>query len=124
MNKNFIRFLIFLFVILVIGSSLTFVLWPNYQYDFLISFIINLINAMIGYLVSKKYFNSDNSTFYQMIYGVMFIRFMIILSLMLFLITYEYVNMNPFFLSFVFFYVLFQIFEIKSLIILNKKNKK
>ena len=124
MNKNFIRFLIFLFVILVIGSSLTFVLWPNYQYDFLISFIINLINAMIGYLVSKKYFNSDNSTFYQMIYGVMFIRFMIILSLMLFLITHEYVNMNPFFISFVFFYVLFQIFEIKSLIILNNKNKK
>ena len=124
MNKNFIRFLIFLFVILVIGSSLTFVLWPNYQYDFLISFIINLINVMIGYLVSKKYFNSDNSTFYQMIYGTMFIRFMIILSLMLFLITYEYVNMNPFFISFVFFYVLFQIFEIKSLIILNNKNKK
>jgi len=124
LNKNFIRFLIFLFVILVIGSSLTFVLWPNYQYDFLISFIINLINVMIGYLVSKKYFNSDNSTFYQMIYGTMFIRFMIILSLMLFLITYEYVNMNPFFISFVFFYVLFQIFEIKSLIILNNKNKK
>ena len=124
MNKNFIRFLIYLFVILLIGSSLTFVLWPNYQYDFLISFIINLINVMIGYLVSKKYFNSDNSTFYQMIYGTMFIRFMIILSLMLFLITYEYVNMNPFFISFVFFYVLFQIFEIKSLIILNNKNKK
>ena len=124
MNKNFIRFLIYLFVILLIGSSLTFVLWPNYQYDFLISFIINLINVMIGYLVSKKYFNSDNSTFYQMIYGTMFIRFMIILSLMLFLITYEYVNMNPFFISFVFFYVLFQIFEIKSLITLNNKNKK
>ena len=105
MNKNFIRFLIYLFVILLIGSSLTLILWPNYQYDFLISFIINLINTMIGYLVSKKYFNSDNSTFYQMIYGAMFIRFMIILSLMLFLITYEYVNMNPFFLSFVFYYM-------------------
>ena len=124
MNKNFIRFLIFLFVILVIGSSLTFVLWPNYQYDFLISFIINLINVMIGYLVSKKYFNSDNSTFYQMIYGTMFIRFMIILSLMLFLINYQYVNMIPFFISFVCLYVLFQAFEIKSLIILNNKNKK
>ena len=124
MNKNFIRFLIYLFVILLIGSSLTFMLWPNYQYDFLISFIINLINTMIGYLVSKKYFNSDNSTFYQMIYGTMFIRFMIILSLMLFLINYQYVNKNPFFISFVFFYVLFQIFEIKSLIILNNKNKK
>ena len=108
----------------MIGSSLTFVLWSNYQYDFLISFIINLINTMIGYLVSKKYFNSNNSTFYQMIYGTMFIRFMILLSLMLFLINYQYVNMNPFFISFVFFYVLFQIFEIKSLIILNNKNKK
>jgi len=124
LNKNFIRFLIFLFVILVIGSSLTFVLWPNYQYDFLISFIINLINTMIGYLVSKKYFNSDNSTFYQMIYGTMFIRFMIILSLMVFLINYQYVNMIPFFISFVCLYVLFQAFEIKSLIILNNKNKK
>ena len=92
--------------------------------DFLISFIINLINTVIGYLVSKKYFNSDNSTFYQMIYGMMFIRFMIILSLMLFLMHYQYVNMIPFFISFVCFYVLFQVFEINSLILLNKKNKK
>ena len=82
--------------------------------DFLVSFIINLINTVIGYLVSKKYFNSDNSTFYQMIYGTMFIRFMIILSLMLFLISYQYVNMIPFFISFVCFYVLFQAFEISS----------
>ena len=92
--------------------------------DFLVSFIINLINTVIGYLVSKKYFNADNSTFYQMIYGTMFIRFMIILSLMLFLISYDYVNMIPFFISFVCFYVLFQIFEISSLINLNRENKK
>ena len=92
--------------------------------DFLISFIINLINTVIGYLVSKKYFNADNSTFYQMIYGTMFIRFMIILSLMLFLISYNYVNMIPFFISFVCFYVLFQIFEISSLIKFNRESKK
>ena len=92
--------------------------------DFLISFIINLINTVIGYLVSKKYFNSENSTFYQMIYGTMFIRFMIILSLMLFLISYQYVNMIPFFISFVCFYVLFQVFEISSLIRFNKQIKK
>ena len=92
--------------------------------DFLISFIINLINTVIGYLVSKKYFNADNSTFYQMIYGTMFIRFMIILSLMLFLISYQYVNMIPFFISFVCFYVLFQVFEISSLIKFNRESKK
>ena len=92
--------------------------------DFLIAFIINLINTVIGYLVSKKYFNSENSTFYQMIYGTMFIRFMIILSLMLFLISYQYVNMIPFFISFVCFYVLFQVFEISSLIRFNKQIKK
>ena len=92
--------------------------------DFLISFIINLINTVIGYLVSKKYFNADNSTFYQMIYGTMFIRFMIILSLMLFLISYQYVNMIPFFISFVCFYVLFQAFEISSLIRFNKEIKR
>ena len=92
--------------------------------DFLVSFIINLINTVIGYLVSKKYFNSDNSTFYQMIYGTMFIRFMIILSLIFFLISYDYVNMIPFFISFVCFYVLFQAFEISSLIRFNKEIKK
>jgi len=92
--------------------------------DFLISFTINLINTVIGYLVSKKYFNSDNSTFYQMIYGTMFIRFMIILSLMLFLISYDYVSMVPFFISFICFYILFQIFEISSLIKFNRENKK
>ena len=92
--------------------------------DFLISFIINLINSVIGYLISKKYFNSDNSTFYQMIYGTMFVRFMIILCLMLLLINYEYVKMIPFFISFVCFYVLFQAFEIKLLMKLNKENKK
>ena len=92
--------------------------------DFLISFIINLINAVIGYLVSKKYFNSDNSTFYQMIYGTMFVRFVVILCLMLLLISYQYVEMIPFFISFMCFYVLFQIFEIKSLLNLNKESKK
>ena len=92
--------------------------------DFLISFTINLINTVIGYLVSKKYFNADNSTFYQMIYGTMFIRFMIILSLMLFLISYDYVSMVPFFISFICFYILFQIFEISSLIKFNRENKK
>ena len=92
--------------------------------DFLISFTINLINTVIGYLVSKKYFNADNSIFYQMIYGTMFLRFMVILSLMLFLISYDYVNMIPFFISFVCFYVLFQIFEISSLIRFNKESRK
>ena len=92
--------------------------------DFLVSFIINLINTVIGYLVSKKYFNSDNSTFYQMIYGTMFIRFILLLSLILFLIRFGYVNMIPFFISFVFFYVLFQAFEINSLIQFNRQSKK
>ena len=114
----------YLFVILLIGSSLTFILWPDYQYDFLISFIINLINTVIGYLVSKKYFTSDNSTFYQMIYGTMFIRFFMILLLMLFLINYNYVQKIPFFMSFVLFYTIFQAFEIKFLIKLNQHTKK
>ena len=123
MNKIFIRFLIYLFVILLIGSSLTFMLWPNYQYDFLISFIINIINTVIGYLISKKYFTSDNSTFYKMVYGTMFIRFFIILFLMLFLINYNHVQKIPFFISFMIFYILFQAFEIKSLIQLNQHTK-
>ena len=92
--------------------------------DFLISFTINLINTVIGYLVSKKYFNAASSIFYQMIYGTMFVRFIVILSLMLFLINYNYVNMIPFFISFVCFYVLFQIFEISSLIRFNRGIKK
>ena len=92
--------------------------------DFLISFIINLINTVVGYLVSKKYFNASSSIFYQMVYGTMFIRFVVILSLMLFLINYNHVNMIPFFLSFISFYVLFQTFEIFSLIRFNKENKK
>ena len=118
------RFLIFLFVILVIAGSLTYTFWPDYQYDFLVSFLINLFNTVSGYIVSKKYFNSDNSTFYQMIYGTMFIRFISLLSLILFLINYNYVDMIPFFISFVCFYVLFQIFEISSLINFNRENKK
>ena len=118
------RFLIFLFVILVIAGSLTYTFWPDYQYDFLVSFLINLFNTVSGYIVSKKYFNSDNSTFYQMIYGTMFLRFMIMLFFMLSLISYNYVQMVPFFMSFMFFYVLFQIFEIRSLIQFNRINKK
>ena len=92
--------------------------------DFLISFIINLINTVVGYLVSKKYFNASSSIFYQMVYGTMFIRFVVILSLMLFLINYNHVNMIPFFLSFISFYVLFQTFEIFSLIRFNRESKK
>ncbi len=114
------RFLIFLFVILVMVISSVMSFWPEYQKDFLISFLINFVNAVIGYLVSKKYFNATNSIFYTMIYGTMFLRFILMLISMLFLILNGYVNMVPFFLSFMAFYVLFQIFEINSLLILNK----
>ncbi len=114
------RFLIFLFVILVIiGTTISFI-WYQYRYDFLISLVINFINAMLGYIVSKKYFNSSNSMFYTMIYGTMFLRFMLMLLSMLFLILNGYVNMIPFFLSFMLFYILFQIFEINTFLTLNK----
>ena len=110
------RFLIFLFVILVIVISSAMSFWPEYKNDFLISFLINFINAVIGYVVSKKYFNAINSIFYTMIYGTMFLRFMLMLSSMLVLILNGFVNMVPFFLSFMIFYVFFQIFEITSLL--------
>ena len=116
------RFLIFLFVILVMAGSLALNIWPEYQYDFLISFIINMFNAVIGYVVSKKYFNSVNSVFYTMIYGTMFLRFMFMLSVMLILILNDFVNMTSFFLSFMTFYVFFQIFEIHSFLSFQKVN--
>lgn len=81
-----------------------------------------MFNTVFGYLVSKKYFNSINSVFYTMIYGTMFIRFMLMLSSMLILILNDFVNMVPFFISFMVFYVLFQMFEIKSLLSFNEAN--
>ena len=116
------RILIFLFVILVMVSSSAFNIWPEYQYDFLVSFTINMLNAVFGYFVSKKYFNSINSVFYTMIYGTMFLRFMLMLSSMLFLILNDFVNMIPFFLSFMAFYVFFQIFEITSLLSFHEQD--
>ena len=116
------RFLIYLFVILLIGGYLIFN-WYDYRYDFLISFIINLFNTVIAYLVSKKYFNSNNSIFYKMRYGTMFLRFIVMLSLILVLINGLYVNKIPFFMSFMIFYILFQVVEITFLIQLNKQRR-
>ena len=115
-------FLIFLFVILVMAGGLALNFWPEYQFDFLISFTINMINAVLGYVVSKKYFNSNNSTFYTMIYGTMFLRFMLMLTTILVLILQDLVNMVPFFISFMFSYVFFQIFEINSFLSFHKAN--
>ena len=116
------RFLIFLFVILVvIGLIISFV-WYQYKNDFLISFIINFINTVLGYIVSKKYFNSSNSMFYTMIYGTMLIRFIFSLSAMLILILNGFVNTIPFFLSFMGFYIFFQIFEISSILNFNRNS--
>ena len=54
MINFFMRFLIFLFVILtIIGTTISFI-WYQYRYDFLISLVINFINAMLGYIVSKN----------------------------------------------------------------------
>ena len=114
------RFLIFLFVILVMVISSAMSFWPEYQKDFLILFLINFINAIVGYTVSKKYFYAGNSIFYTMIYGTMFLRFILMLISMLFLILNGFVNMVPFFLSFMIFYIVFQIFEINTLLVLNK----
>ena len=106
----FIRFIIFLFVILGISIWVTLNYFPEYYWDFLVSFVINLLNGIMGYIVSKKYFNASNSIFYTMIYGTMFIRFMFILSAMLILILNGFVNQIPFFISFVCFYIFFQAF--------------
>jgi hypothetical protein len=122
--KIFIRFIIFLFVILGISIWVTLNYFPEYSWDFLVSFIINLLNGIMGYIVSKKYFNASNSMFYTMIYGTMFIRFMFMLSAMLILILNGFVNQTPFFLSFVCFYISFQAFEIKSFLLLNEQSRK
>jgi hypothetical protein len=122
--KIFIRFIIFLFVILGISIWVTLNCFPEYSWDFLVSFVINLLNGIMGHIVSKKYFNASNSMFYTMIYGTMFIRFMLILSAILILIFNGFVNQVPFFISFVCFYISFQAFEIGSFLQLNNKNKK
>lgn len=122
--KIFIRFIIFLFVILGISIWATLNYLPGYSCDFLVSFIINLLNGIMGYIVSKKYFNASNSMFYTMIYGAMLIRFMLIFSAILILILNGFVNQTPFFISFVCFYICFQAFEIGSFLQLNNKDKK
>ena len=119
-----IRFIIFLFVILAISIWATLNYFPGYSWDFLVSFIINLLNGIMGYIVSKKYFNASNSMFYTMIYGAMLIRFMLIFSAILILILNGFVNQTPFFISFVCFYICFQAFEIGSFLQLNNKDKK
>ena len=116
------RILIFLFVILVIVASAISFIWNNYINDFLISLVINFLNTVLGYYVSKKYFNAPQTMFYTMIYGTMFVRFIILLSAMLLLILNEYVNTVPFFLSFMVFYIISQIFEIKSFLSFNRLN--
>ena len=122
--KIFIRFIIFLFVILGISIWATLNYFPGYSWDFSVSFIINLLNGIMGYIVSKKYFNASNSMFYTMIYGSMLIRFMLIFSAILILILNGFVNQIPFFISFVCFYICFQAFEIGSFLQLNNKDKK
>ncbi len=116
------RFLIFLFVILaIIAASISFI-WYNYINDFLISLVINFLNTVLGYYVSKKYFNASQSLFYTMIYGTMFMRFIFLVSTMLILILNNYVNSIPFFMSFMIFYIFSQIFEIKSYLNFNRLN--
>ena len=101
-------------MILVIGFF-PFLAWgQNYWFEFACAFGISLINAIVGYYLVVSSFSESNSEFYKKVYGGMLVRMAFVLGFAIYMITFEYVQSIPFFLSLMVFYTIHQWTEISG----------
>ena len=102
------------FVIAVVGFF-PFLSWGlPYKNEILISFLLSLVNAIVGYVLVLKNHGAEHNTFMKNVYGGMIIRMAFVLGFSLYMTMNGYLQTIPFFMSLMVFYVVHQWTEISS----------
>jgi len=110
-------------VLIIIGLFPFLAWWTQYSRELLIAFGLSLLNATAGYLLAVHFFREKNTVFTKYVYGGMLVRMIFLIGFALYMISNGHVQSIPFFISFMFFYIIHQWTEITSWIkILPKQN--
>ena len=78
------------------------------------SFLISLINAVIGYYLVLISIDRPDGEFYTYVYGGMLVRMFVVFSFSIYMIKGDYVLMVPYMLFLILFYTIHQWIEISS----------
>ena len=78
------------------------------------SFLISLINAIIGYYLVLISIDRPDGEFYTYVYGGMLARMFVVFSFSIYMIKSNYVLMVPYMLFLIIFYTIHQWIEISS----------
>tara|TARA_Y100000588_G_C13564652_1_gene631924 strand:+ start:140 stop:523 length:384 start_codon:yes stop_codon:yes gene_type:complete len=113
--KTFLKNLIIGTIIILAVCLFPLLKWgADYWFEFLSAFLISLINAIVGYFLAISSISKPNSEFYKRVYGGMLVRMIFVLGFTLYMITGNFVEMTPFFISLMVFYVIHQWTEISG----------
>tara|TARA_B100001123_G_C14424305_1_gene675991 strand:- start:68 stop:451 length:384 start_codon:yes stop_codon:yes gene_type:complete len=100
-------------LIIIVVGIFPFLSWGSeYWFEFLCAFSVSLLNAVVGYCLALYAISKTNSDFYRIVYGGMLVRMAFVLGFTIYMITQNFVEMIPFFLSLMIFYVIHQWTEI------------
>ena len=107
-----IRILLSTLLLILVGSLFFLYSGKDYWNEFLLSFLISLINVLIGYYLVIKSINKRDSVFFKDVYGGMIVRMACVFGISIYVITSNIVMKIPFILFLLLFYVVHQWIEI------------
>jgi len=112
---SFLKKLTLVTLIILAVGIFPFLTWGSeYWFEFLCAFSISLLNAVVGYYLAVYAISKKNADFYKIVYGGMLVRMAFVLGFTIYMITANFVEMIPFFLSLMVFYVIHQWTEISG----------
>ena len=111
----FIKRLFYSTLLIVILGIFPFLsLENNFLIEIAYSFLISLINAIVGYYLVLVSIDKPDGEFYKYVYGGMLIRMFVVCSFSIYMIKNDFVSMTPYMLFLILFYTIHQWIEISS----------
>jgi len=101
-------------LIMVLGTFPLLTLENKFIVEITYSFLISLINAVIGYYLVLFSIDKPDGEFYTYVYGGMLVRMFVVFSFSIYMIKSNYVLMVPYMLFLILFYTIHQWVEISS----------
>ena len=112
---NFISKIIVSTLILFLVGIFPFLYWgQNYLIELMSSFLVSLINVLVGYYLALVSIDKSTAEFYKYVYGGMLIRMMVVLGCSIYMIKISFVAMIPYMLLLLLFYIIHQWIEISG----------
>ena len=99
---------------MVLGTFPLLTLENKFIVEITYSFLISLINAVIGYYLVLFSIDKPDGEFYTYVYGGMLVRMFVVFSFSIYMIKSNYVLMVPYMLFLILFYTIHQWIEISS----------